>query len=157
MHPRCRPARYVVHAGQDDERREHRVPTSPQIRRRGAQRRDDRFRYRLAIHWHHPAQMKSAPCGALRQPLYLSAHSLSSSSAIIRLATSSDELLSLAISSLNTCVPSGMLSHRCCTKLWWSIPTPNPPAWYTGETSLPAANLTSPNAVLPSADRRTSA
>src|SRR5690606_12285779 len=37
MHPcRC-PAGHIVHAGQDDERREHRIPTSPHIGRRGAQ------------------------------------------------------------------------------------------------------------------------
>src|SRR5690606_3727235 len=65
MHPCGRPARHVVHAGQHDERREHRIPASPQIGRRGAQRGDDCFRDRLPFHWHHPAEMKSAPCGAL--------------------------------------------------------------------------------------------
>src|SRR5690606_10295146 len=66
MHPRCRPARYVVHAGQDDERQEHRVETSPQIRRRGSQCGCYGFEQRFALQRNHlrGGYQKSAPCGA---------------------------------------------------------------------------------------------
>src|SRR5690606_20743544 len=80
MRPRCRPARYVVHAGQHDERQEHRIPASPEISRRGAQGGGRGLVQRFALQLDHlrggnekrPARggaqfwaTKIEPCGAI--------------------------------------------------------------------------------------------